>query len=120
MTVFATQDVYHVVVKDLVVNTLDPDELSLQLKREMIEYPSRVGWCVPTDVFAERGQPLPKNNKEVSSFALVTWVVIYLTLLTMLTIAPPPLVIISLPKFKWVCCCSIESTRYALLCFDDA
>ncbi len=53
------------VVKDVAVNTLDPDELSLQLKREMIEYPSRMGWCVPTDVFAERGQALPKNIKEV-------------------------------------------------------
>ncbi len=54
---------YHVVFKDVAVNTLDPDELSLQLKREMMEYPSRVGWCVPTDVFAERGQKLGKNTE---------------------------------------------------------
>ncbi len=52
------------VVKDVAVNTLDPDELSLQLKREMMEYPSRVGWCVPTEVFAERGQE-PRKNIEV-------------------------------------------------------
>ncbi len=63
------------VVKDVAVNTLDPDELSLQLKREMIEYPSRVGWCVPTDVFAERGQALPKNVKEVF-LLFVSWVVV--------------------------------------------